>query len=82
MVWFIPVISAVLTGGALLADYLISEQISSDTAQMEVIYNFFLGQTTLSEFVSQCWPSLLFFAGVMMLGYAISKPRRPGRRVA
>lgn len=77
MAW--PIIGAILTGGALVVDWLISRNIDESTSQMEVYYEFFNGQTTVSEFLASAWPSLAIIAGSLIVAYMIAHPKQRGR---
>lgn len=78
MAW--PIIGIILTGGALVVDWLISRSIDDSVSQMEIYYKFFNAQTTVSEFLASAWPSLAIIAGSLIVGYMIAHPKRRGRR--
>ncbi len=69
-------------GGVFSAiDYVNARSMEDSKDQFAAYYDLLANQTTFYDFIGQAWPSLLFMAGVLLLGFTIAHPkRRPVRR--
>ena len=76
VVWFIPVVSAIGSALYLWLDYETSKDIAESTSQMESYIDLLNGVMSIDEFLANAWPSLLLFAGILIVGYLVATPQK------
>ena len=78
MVWPLLIEAAFIgVGGAFsIVDWFNADRMAESTSQYQAYLDLIANQTTFYDFIGQAWPSLIFVAGVLLIGFTIATPKR------